>query len=515
VPERPPHRALFLITFCGFLLRLWVALHRPIDYDGYWHLFIARQDSWAELASEIPSIAHPPLFFILLRPLALAWHSPLSYRTVSLLAGAGVIFLAGLLVWKAAATRTGALLTSAILALSWTSVEIATDVRSYALMVFWLLLASYFWLRLIDSNLTRDAAMFGVTASLAVLSHYAAPIYLIALVAAFAITRHREFLTKSSLPKLALALAIPAIVSAAVYVVHARAWASPLSHLPSHYFNPASHESISGFLTRNTLFLARTFWPRWLRLPAMFVFVIAIVVLGFRALPRLARPWLLLPCFLFVGLALAGLAGKYPFGGAMRQQYFLAVAFTITTGAVIGIYLDRLPAYRTPLALALLAIPAATLAESITWDLHTPETPGVDQARSFHENFPDATAVYVDRHNLIPFFAQHHTWNWRFLKQTGSARMYELQKGSRKLLLIRDSPWNPEPWDPSTLSAASQAVYNGQSKVVLYVQRQAPVPGIDAPQQLLDKMQNPAQAHGLRITRIVSKDGVRLIELSR
>src|SRR5436305_8139459 len=58
---------LLFISFLALLPRVVLGATQFINYDGYWHLFIATQDSWRMLVSEWKGAAHPPLYFLLLR----------------------------------------------------------------------------------------------------------------------------------------------------------------------------------------------------------------------------------------------------------------------------------------------------------------------------------------------------------------------------------------------------------------------------------------------------------------
>ena len=75
--------------------RLLLGASQYIEYDGYWHIFIAQQDNWNRFWLEIYANAHPPLYFLLLKAALRLGHSLIVYRSISLLTGIGSVALVG------------------------------------------------------------------------------------------------------------------------------------------------------------------------------------------------------------------------------------------------------------------------------------------------------------------------------------------------------------------------------------------------------------------------------------
>jgi hypothetical protein len=57
----PPGPILIFIALAAALPRLLLGASQFIEYDGYWHVFIAQQDNWASFWADIYANAHPPL----------------------------------------------------------------------------------------------------------------------------------------------------------------------------------------------------------------------------------------------------------------------------------------------------------------------------------------------------------------------------------------------------------------------------------------------------------------------
>ena len=52
---------LVLIALISAVPRLLLGASQFIEYDGYWHVFIAQQDRWSNFWEDIRVNAHPPL----------------------------------------------------------------------------------------------------------------------------------------------------------------------------------------------------------------------------------------------------------------------------------------------------------------------------------------------------------------------------------------------------------------------------------------------------------------------
>jgi hypothetical protein len=95
--------ALGAVACATSLLLLWLGARQYLSYDGVWHVFIARQESWASFWREVIDNAHPPLFYALLgvaiRALGKAF---LAYRAISISAAV----LSALLIARIVSTLT-------------------------------------------------------------------------------------------------------------------------------------------------------------------------------------------------------------------------------------------------------------------------------------------------------------------------------------------------------------------------------------------------------------------------
>jgi uncharacterized membrane protein len=168
---------LLLVCLLAAIPMLYFGVTYYIEYDGYWHVFIAKQ-AWSNLLVEYQATAHPPLFFLLLRAATGLGDSRLIYRLVSILSGIGAIFVIGRIASKVTGSALAAVLTAFVFGLSEIAILISLEVRSYMLCALFVLLAFYFYVDIVNiqpgQSDRRARAGFSVSLCLAVLSHYSA-----------------------------------------------------------------------------------------------------------------------------------------------------------------------------------------------------------------------------------------------------------------------------------------------------------------------------------------------------
>jgi hypothetical protein len=453
---------LVFVLAVALALRLLFALTHPLDYNAYWHVFIARN-----LSREHAQLAHPPLYLLLLKAADAASHSPLAYQMVALLSGLGVVVLARSILLRLRASRTSAELAALTMAVALPAVILSTGAQSYMLAAFFIFGSFLAYLDLVQPDATarwRSRAAFAALACLGLLTEYYTAFYVAAcvgapwLVAAFR-PAYRSALLRALPRRLAPDVATllpPLLVGAALYF-RAKMWLLRFPVLPEFYFRPGQ-ETAAGFLTRNLGNLFNLFAPVRLEGPLL----AAALVLGFAVLVFLvpvrhrreeasetdrAMPGALLALLLLIGMAM-GLGGPYPFGGQMRQQ-FLYFLFAVPAGSLaFDEALRRVTGGRTRAALAALVV--AVLAAN-AWR-HAGELRGAQdrdfeqQASVFHDAFPDADTIQVDQLNLIGFFIPHDAWEWRFdgyVRYDPVIERYVLERGGRTLtLLAHRHRWN-------------------------------------------------------------------------
>jgi hypothetical protein len=436
--------ALIAIAFLCLIPRLLFATSQFVEYDGYWHVWIAQQDRWANFVREYQTNAHPPLYFLLLRLSFLLGRAPLTYRSVSLISGTASIYILGKTALKAMRSPIWAALAALSYGLALPSILISNEVRTYMLAAFLVQVSFYYFL---DRDSMRSRILFAVTAALACLTEYYALIYagaaLLFALALPVVRRRLEIATFTAI------LALPVWE----YLSHFGARSVAYDHLPVYYFQPGSGESALEFLFRNLRNEVNWFSPWQLPVGPVFyaaagtivVAVIAIVYLVRRAsgpknLPALAI--LLLPLIMMCAIMAGALMRAYPFGGFLRQQFILFPFLVVCPFLLLDRLLMRAPRTVTLAIAAVLAmgVTYVSVENYQAW----PKVTGTlltDQMARYNRRFPAPQAIYIDQFNLITFFMHHHDWNWEFVSSlpgTDAVDVYKVSRGTHSLLLFRD-----------------------------------------------------------------------------
>ena len=166
------------MTLAALAPRLLDCFRRPIDYNGFWHIFIARN-----LSREWRSPEHPPLFFLLLRISDTVSRSVFSYRFWSLAAGVGSVYLVGRLLLRLRCRPATAAAGAAVMGFAFNPIRLSNEVESCSVCVLLILASFAFYLRIAapeGSVPARARAAFAALTSLAIGFHYFAGLYLAA-----------------------------------------------------------------------------------------------------------------------------------------------------------------------------------------------------------------------------------------------------------------------------------------------------------------------------------------------
>lgn len=493
--SRSRNPILILIALLSAVPRLWLGASQFIEYDGYWHVFIAQQDKWKNFWADIYANAHPPLFFLLLKFLMLFGRNVLIYRSISIVTGAASVFLVGWIAWKV--TRSNARTYQAALAygLALPAIIVACEVRSYMLSAFFVLLSFGCLLEMAGPERPQFEARwrtgFAVCAILACLSHYYAFYYAgaaILLLGVRAVFERGRW-------KAEAATCVPVIAAVAtLYFVHAKNLATILPHLLPYYFNPAGQETAGAFLMRNwrnfiNLFSPITVSTNGVAMGILAVSLVCAIWLGGLRQERKSAWTIRITALMVAGFALSALAGKYPFGGDLRQQYllfpFLVLCGAIAVERLAGPFGRFVPVYPRDV-LNGLALVAIVWVSAVQFEKYPKVTlnVGADRMAVFDGIEPAPTAVYLDQYNLIMFFIFHHNWRWRSIEPQpplDGVYGYRLTRGRDEMLAFRDeNDWNIDPDDAAVYAKLAQVLHSEKTpagktpEISVFSARQAP-----------------------------------------
>lgn len=429
-----------------------LAGRQQVDYDGFWHVFVARQESWGPFVREVIQNAHPPLYYLVLKGAVLLFgNSALVYRVPALLA----VAVATVLLTRTAVTVTRnpplAVVAGVAFGLSASLVQTALAVRAYALFVAALVAATWAYVEWLAARPGRATArarpLFAAALSAALLSHYSAFFFLGAAVIAPGIlvllharwrVRLRRELAGHRLALLAM-FGLPLAVAAGVMAVHLRLWGlgSRLNHVPQFMYD-ARLESASAFLLRTTGSLAQLFLPD-LGIERRVMAVAAVLLVGAFLWLVSLRPVrgrvLAVPIVLFALMlaanVVAGLTHRYPYGGYLRHEVFLFPFAVLGLFAALECARRAAPFPWSSNRRWVAGIGTAVAASVALW-LSTlqvgTQLPGAVEMSRFRSVLGKPPLVLVDQYNFIVMFGHLHEWRWHLRWEARSPRVWQARR---------------------------------------------------------------------------------------
>jgi hypothetical protein len=546
-PHLPLAVALFAIAVLSAVPMVFHGAAARIEYDGWLHIFMARDDDWSLMWRQILRNAHPPLYFLLLKAVSLLGADHLVYRSLGILSALATVAGMGILARRTSLQPPTALLCGFAFGFATTTVVMANEVRSYMLGAAFLSLAMVPFLTLLrPGGDARSRVLFAGLLTLSFLSHYGILLVAFALLAAppllaLSFPRYRRA-WREALPSRWIAdiatLAPVLLVMAAAYKWHIGRHAGSMRHLPQFYYSGSGEEPLWRYAWRSTileidLLSPVSFSPLGFTVQALAVgLVVAIPALLLWLLSKEEGPPLagLFPVALIV-LATAHLGGsivgKYPFGGALRHQFFLFPFCVLTLFLLLDRILARITVGWARRVAWSLAASAVLLAGLVQWrsrplprqELFTREV------AVFRDSIPAPEAVYVDGFSQIPFFAHYHDWEWRSTGRAADGRLRSLtvtRGGESFVVLAELSRWNPAAGIPVVYADIRAGLEEtGASSVAVFHLDQAGVraepPTAEQDRETVESILSAAGAAGLTVTLIArdEHDHFALLEIPR
>ena len=509
-----------------------VAARHIVGYDSFWHVFIARQDRWPNFWREVALNAHPPLYYLLLRATSRVFgHSLLVYRLISILAIAASTVLIARIVHRSSGSSAVAVAAAAAFGLSFSAFDLGLEVRAYALNLAWMLGACLLFVDWMAPEAPDFPAwkrwMFALTLSAALLTHYAAAFFFAAAGATIVLLwfGHAQWrrrlaaeLTHHGVSAVAM-FALPALVAALSYSIHAASWTGRLNHVPAYMYYPSGESALS-FLTRAGSTLATLFFPTTgLDLPVVpmsMTIGVALLALAGRAVRRSeigAVPIVLFASMLALNVV-AALAGRYPLGGALRHESFLFPFLVIAV--FVGLESARRavpPRWASPrvwvgLAAVLIWLNVASWLSAFRLDASTMMA---GEMQTFRTTVGTADAIATDQFNFIMVFAHHHDGVWRLHWESpdgGAPQVWDITRGSEHIKVCRLREWLADLSVPSFYSDMAACLErSGAARVGLYSPQQPLIASTRATDDVTQTAVGLAAGAGLAVDTLAVRDG--------
>jgi mannosyltransferase len=192
-----PYRWMLLILLIAFLLRIAYLNAQSLWWDEAFSVTVSSMDLRSLLTAVLDDRVHPPLYYLLLRLWLPLGQSEFAVRALS--AFAGVLAVASMFPMAAivGGKRLG-LISAFLLAISPMHIWYSQEARMYSLAVCLTLLANYFFVRLLKSDLRANWLGYGTTTVLALYAHYLTFFVILAQMTYLTFTRqrHRALLRK-------------------------------------------------------------------------------------------------------------------------------------------------------------------------------------------------------------------------------------------------------------------------------------------------------------------------------
>ena len=489
-PDRLFPLLLIAITLAALVPALVLGTSEFISYDGYWHLFIAKQDQWKLFLSEYRKDAHPILYHVVLRVTSTVFgDSRLACRLASVIPGVASVYLLGRIARRLCISKAVALLTMAAYGFSITMIGINIDVRSYPLALLFVIAAFYYLVDFLagryDASANHSLVLFGILTSLAIASEYYAVFFLVGCLGVLTLlwVMHsafregfRQWATRSWYAPV-IAFGLPFAVITYFYQTHIKYHHSiAYSHIHEFYWSSAS--SCIDFILRNLRadlnYLVPVEIPSvTILLGVLIVFVPLLVYFGlFREQshrsPAVGVPGLIL-ILLLAELIVGALLRWYPFGGNDRHQSILFPFLALTA----FILLDQLIACVSAswLKSGILGATAVLIAANFSYQWHKMPRRSVElltrEYKIFQANVAPAQALYVDQFTLIAYYIQTHDWKWDFHRhfhEPDRVDEYNLTStsGQRLMLLRNIDQWNFDLSKPEIYKVLARSLHDAQ-----------------------------------------------------
>jgi hypothetical protein len=456
--------ALTLIAF-GLLIRVWVAHYRFLNPDEALHYALAAQSSLARAHQASLTTVHPPLYILALHEWEWLGQSELFLRLLSVCAGVGFCWV--MYRWVCEVQDRGtALVCSALLLFLPSVVALSAEVRQYALLLLFSSGALYFLDRAVEQNYWLAMLFSAVSLWLALLTHYSAFIFALAL-GIYALMRLLSSgAGRSVLGTWAAGQMVAVGIGAFLYATHiSRIDSAEMaqgiadSWLREWFFHGGA-DQLPHFFFHNTIRLFRYLFSHG----TIGVLALGLVIVGLMWLLKKSTPpasrkpkgfeLAVLFATPFVLVFAAAVSGKYPYGGT-RHDAFLAIF--IVPAASIG--LRHLPGGKV-LQTALLAM--GLVVANVFSVREPPNIPLKDQKRAnmtqaieyLRSTVPPRSVIFADHSAglLLSYYLCHHTV---IPFQPLAEEFSNSDCDGYKLITPARQPWG---FESSTLSAQLKSI---------------------------------------------------------
>jgi hypothetical protein len=334
----------------GFVVRIWGAARDYLNPDEALHYVLLNQPSTLLAYKASLTNAHPPLIYLLVYFCHLLGRSEVMLRLPSVVAGTALcwfLFKWIGLVFGKAASLIGLVMAAFLPPL----VALSSQLREYAILVFFIAGALYFLERALQEKSARGMASFSAFLYLAILSHYSA-VFVVLAIGLYALAR----IPDSQLPRNVVVAWAGGqmgalVIYAFLYVTHVSkvrnyvaTWAMPFDQS---YFHVDRKDILTFTQEQTANVFDFLFEQPYIAQAMLLLFVVAVLFLIVRDLrwrrgntrPGHSGILLLLPFLAVWGAAIAGI---YPYVGTRHDLFLVPFAIAAVSFLLAAIFGQKL-----------------------------------------------------------------------------------------------------------------------------------------------------------------------------
>ena len=328
------YRVLILVLWvgtAGIFVRIWGLWNYAFSPDEVMLSCVAAADSFSALWEGIKVQTNSPLMYGILHLLIMFSKNELLLRCISLIPGAGLIFIFYFLGKKISGTVSGVTM-ACLCAFGYGAVQISQVVRPYSMLLFFLSGALYFFAACLEKPAKKYLYGYSFCMLLATATHYSAVIYFAAIGCVWLIRSIIKKKMSAEYRGVIMAHFPPLALFCLLYffhISHHLGGGGAYGAIKETYLAPLFPQTFSGFIKNTADLFGYLYFP-----PAAILFMI-LSILGIIALWRtFRRPLAAAIVLTFTVTIVFTILKLFPFGGS-RHSIYLFPMVCLLVGASI------------------------------------------------------------------------------------------------------------------------------------------------------------------------------------
>jgi uncharacterized membrane protein YqjE len=332
------------VGMAGIFIRIWGLWNYAFNPDEVMLSFVADANSFGSLWEGIKGQTNAPLMYVLLHLLIMLSKNEMLLRCISLIPGAGLIFIFYFLGKRVSGTVSGIAM-AFLCAFGYGAVQISQVVRVYSLLLLFLSGTLYFFVSCLENPKKKYLLGYSLCMLLAIATHYPAVMFFAAIGCVWLLRSIIEKKPPAEYRSLIMAHLPPLALFCILYfflISYHLGGGGVYGTIKETYLAPLFPQTFSGFMNNTRDFFGYLFLPPYATLSAV------LSLLGVIALWNTSRKALAATIVLTFAITIVFTIFKlFPFGGSRHSIYlFPMVCLLVGASAQYGFDLVRHQAER-------------------------------------------------------------------------------------------------------------------------------------------------------------------------